>query len=768
MKRIISIFLSVLMLVSLFSFVSYGESAKSGDTDGNGQVNSDDAIYLLYHVYFPTDYPINGNCDFDGDGDTTSSDAIYLLYHCYFGDDYPIGGLTATEIKWYSPKYEGIASEYSAMRAKVRKWFTDSLEDNKLFSFKLGAGSALASMTKEIKSQKNSAGDEIFTVTYKTGYAEGIEAVLVATLYHDYPTVDYVVTVKNTSNAVSRKISELYALDSGFEMAKSGSYTLDTTRGSLAAKNDFEPVTKTLSSSPVSFKPQGGRSSDGAWPYFDILGNNCGLLLAIGWSGQWYADFADKGSSVYMRAKQENLSTVLMPGEQIRTPSIVLTYFDGDAEYGHNIFRRLLVANYSPKNTEDGYFVAPWCLNFWGGRTSTGINKTINALKQSEVVFDAVWMDAGWYGDFPNLGDDTNTANGSGGSTSWSTELGWWTVNKKLFPTGSLKEVSDTMHNVGSKFLLWFMIEDGRNQYASNLTFTRASYYPLASNPIVLNLSDDAVLEKVLDYFRNKMDNEGMDWIRVDFWSRPYNNWVDYDKRLSREYNGTETDRTGITENKHITNFYKLWDTLYAEYPQFSLDNCASGGRRLDIEMIKRGVALWRTDYESNDNETMQTQTEWLAKWIPFSAVGCVGSDLYHMRSLYSACGSFSTSYDGAVKNGKVLKSYLTELKDIRKYWYGDYYQLLPASSDTNSWQAYELWREDLNEGIVVVICRPDATVLSKQIKLKLNPNDWYIVSNIDDPAGAFMQSGSALVNKTGIDAKAQKKSISVYKITKM
>ena len=38
----------------------------------------------------------------------------------------------------------------------------------------------------------------------------------------------------------------------------------------------------------------------------------------------------------------------------------------------------------------------------------------------------------------------------------------------------------------------------------------------------------------------------------------------------------------------------------------FFLDNTASGGRRLDIEMASRGVALWRTDYQSQDLEAMQ------------------------------------------------------------------------------------------------------------------------------------------------------------------
>lgn len=64
----------------------------SGDVDNNGEVNTDDAIYLLYNVMFGSeDYPVNQYCDFDGNGTVNTDDAIYLLYHVMFGgEDYPL------------------------------------------------------------------------------------------------------------------------------------------------------------------------------------------------------------------------------------------------------------------------------------------------------------------------------------------------------------------------------------------------------------------------------------------------------------------------------------------------------------------------------------------------------------------------------------------------------------------------------------------------------------------------------------------------------
>ena len=61
-----------------------------GDVDEDGEVTSDDAVYLLYYTLLPESYPVSQPVDYDGDGEITSDDAVYLLYYTLLPDSYPL------------------------------------------------------------------------------------------------------------------------------------------------------------------------------------------------------------------------------------------------------------------------------------------------------------------------------------------------------------------------------------------------------------------------------------------------------------------------------------------------------------------------------------------------------------------------------------------------------------------------------------------------------------------------------------------------------
>ena len=55
----------------------------AGDLNRDGAVTDADAVYLLYHTFYPEEYPVDQNGDFNGDGQLTDADAVYLLYFTF-------------------------------------------------------------------------------------------------------------------------------------------------------------------------------------------------------------------------------------------------------------------------------------------------------------------------------------------------------------------------------------------------------------------------------------------------------------------------------------------------------------------------------------------------------------------------------------------------------------------------------------------------------------------------------------------------------------
>jgi hypothetical protein len=62
---------------------------KTGDIDGNGDVDFDDAVYIAMHtIYGGLYFPLYADGDVDSSGDVDFDDAIYLAMHTIYGGLY--------------------------------------------------------------------------------------------------------------------------------------------------------------------------------------------------------------------------------------------------------------------------------------------------------------------------------------------------------------------------------------------------------------------------------------------------------------------------------------------------------------------------------------------------------------------------------------------------------------------------------------------------------------------------------------------------------
>ena len=80
--------------------------------------------------------------------------------------------------------------------------------------------------------------------------------------------------------------------------------------------------------------------------------------------------------------------------------------------------------------------------------------------------------------------------------------------------------------------------------------------------------------------------------------------------------------------------------------------------------------------------------------------------------------------------SAELARQAIAELKQLRPYFQGDFYALLPLTVSQADWHAYQLDRPDLGEGCVLVFRRPESADAQRQIKLAaIDPQATYDVS---------------------------------------
>ncbi len=657
--------------------------------------------------------------------------------------------------------------DYASMKDKLAKQIDCILNsDTPPFSMYLNNKAEDISKWKKTVTETEKDGNIYISAIY-TDPSDSLLATLSATLFQDSPTVDFTVHLKNTSDKNSPIISKLYGMDILVSLPKQGNhFTLNTTQGcGVQGSEDYDDfgleTYKLLPSTWRTFEPKQGRSSDEAWPFFDILGDHCGLLVAVGWSGQWKARFSEKNESVAIQSGMANLNTYLEPGEEIRTPSYSITYFEGDAEYGHNIFRRLILKHYTP-NTETKYVCKlPLSMSALADRTETVFKSNIAAAAKYGVPVDNLVIDAGWYTDVKP--EANGIVSGSIPWEKWYYQAGNWSFNTSLFPNGNLKSLSLMAQKNGIGVALW--LEPERAHSGTHMIDNHSELYfsEEAGGVHLLNLGKEEAREWLIDYISNLIEENNLSIYRQDFNMTPEWFW-------DNEY---PFDRLGIAEIRYIEGLYYVFDTIREKYPAVLIDSCASGGRRMDIEILKRTVILWRTDYCCNTygknffDEGTQFQMQSLSYWLPLHATG-VGTDKfesYNFRSALAAGINFNSYI--SEENAEDAKFLVSQASKMRPYYYGDYYQILEPVYDFKSWQAYEVWRNDLGKGALVVYIRENAKETEKVLYLKgLDPQSEYCVTNSDDESEAFLMTGADLMNN-GFTVSGKARSALVFYIEK-
>ena len=549
-----------------------------------------------------------------------------------------------------------------------------------------------------------------------------------------------IVTLANRSGTNTPMLENIRALDGLLPVVTTGQATLHWAKGGVASFDDFEPQRTVLKpGDKFRSQPGGGRSSNDVLPFFNVEGNEGGAIVAVGWSGEWATEFAcDDRGQISLKAGMARTPLQLFPGESIRTPRMLLLFDRGDRWQGQNLLRQFILAHHRPQRGGQP-LVAPVTCGNWGGTPAAVHLDNIQKFIKYQLPIEYYWIDAEWYG--------------QGG---WAGNVGNWDVKKDLYPNG-FKPLSSLLRGSGRELMLWFEPE----RVIKDTAWDKEHHdwmFATGGETLLFNLGDPQARKFATDFVSDRIDEFGLGCYRQDFNMDPLPYWQAADA----------PNRQGMSEIRYIEGLYAFWDELLKRHPNLIIDNCASGGRRIDLETIGRATPFWRTD-GPRDPIAHQCHTYGLLPWVPLSSTSQDREgDTYEFRSsMCSAlCVNWAHSGDGPCPPlpdnfpfawaKATLDQYLT----LRPFYYGDYYPLTAYSQATDTWMAYQLDRPDLGTGMVVALRRPESPYGSARFPLRgMDLKRPYRITNLDTKA-QVTRSGTELA-RDGLDAVLDTKSAS-------
>ncbi len=417
--------------------------------------------------------------------------------------------------------------------------------------------------------------------------------------YRDFPVTEWVAWISNHGNSDTPVLS---GVQIGGVLG-CPSPILEHGNGDTCGEDGYH-FTKEAVDHAIRKTPGTGTSCQGAFPYMTLHGSDCEIRAAIGWPTKWFAEFAPAQDGVAFACGQERCHTVLHSGETFRTPRLnLMIYTNENAPWrGINLWRSWYFKHILPR--EHGQPVPPkLCMHlfmaddkpeFTGASEQNQLEAMHEYLRRG-VKPDVWWVDAGWYPcdyDWPRIGT--------------------WVPDPARFPNG-LTPIGKACEENDMQFLLWFEPERVRcgeqldREHGDWLLCTRDANGNPAGDRL-LDLGNPEALHWLIEHVDALIKASHVHIYRQDFNFDPLPIWIQ---------NETE-DRIGILENAHGQGYLAYWDALVLRNPGLWIDSCASGGRRNDLETMRRAVTLHYTDVGYGKHPIKQKQHREMFEWIPY------------------------------------------------------------------------------------------------------------------------------------------------------
>ncbi|MGC8541799.1 MAG: glycoside hydrolase family 36 protein [Phycisphaerae bacterium] len=351
-----------------------------------------------------------------------------------------------------------------------------------------------------------------------------------------------------------------------------------------------------------------------------VAGVTWGAMLY--WAGSWQMEMFRRHDSVVIAgglADREfgHWLKRLAPGESLQTPTAVLACVQGDLNVlcDHLVMHQSVAAEPQPEVERDLPIIFnEWCTT-WGLPTHERMKSLAQRLKNTPTRYFVI--DAGW---FRSPGID------------WCTGHGDWNPGKELFLEG-LEATAAEIRRHGLIPGLWFELEtvgDSSSAFSLREHLLARDGVPLTvRHRRFWNFTDpftiDYLSRKVIDLLRRC----GFGYLKVD-----------YNETIGVGCDGAESLGEGLRQQ--ILGIYAFFDRIRRELPDLVIENCSSGGHRLEPSMLSRtAMSSFSDAHELVEIPIIAANLQMLAPPHQLQIWAVLHKKDSHRRLIYSLAATF-------------------------------------------------------------------------------------------------------------------------------
>jgi alpha-galactosidase len=308
----------------------------------------------------------------------------------------------------------------------------------------------------------------------------------------------------------------------------------------------------------------------GWFPFVAVEDTTAGVVwaAALAWAGSWQMEVSRRHDDLALSgglADREfgHWTKTVTPGESITMPTAFVTCVAGtlDDACDRLTAHQAAAVDGQPAVEQDLPIVFnEWCTT-WGDPRHARVVDLADRLAGTPVKY--LVIDAGWY----------KTPNGD-----WGNGHGDWVPSPELFPNG-LAATAAAIRERGLIPGLWFEMETVGD---ASVAFSLVDHLLKRDGiPITVrsrrfwDLNDPAALDYLAERVIGTLRDAGFGYLKVD-----------YNETAGLGCDGAESQGEGL--RRHALGIYRFFDRIRAELPELVIENCSSGGHRLEPGMLAR------------------------------------------------------------------------------------------------------------------------------------------------------------------------------------